>query len=102
MNAMNTMDVDVPKRPGLAVRLVKSVICMSLGGLVAVRAWAYHSPPQEPSFPMLAMLMCACLIAVLYTLAILTLAGRSEVLSSARFDGRADSTPAPTDDPVRA
>ena len=94
--------LDVREQPGLAARLIRVVFYALLGCLVAQRAWAYRSPIQEPSYPMPAMVMSACLIAVLYTLSILTLVGRSGLLSSsssssssslsAAFDGRDDSS----------
>jgi len=96
------MDVDVREQAGFVMRLVKAVVYMSLGSLVAQRAWAYSSPPMESSYPMPAMVMCACLIAVLYTLGVLTLAGRSELRTSSSFDGRVDSTLPPTADRATA
>ena len=104
---MDTTDaMDVRERSGVAARLIRVVFYASLGCLVAQRAWAYHSPLQERSYPMLPMIMCACLIAILYTLSVLTLVGRSGLLSSSpspvAVDGRDDSTHPPAGGRVTA
>ena len=84
---------DVTDESGLASRLAKVMVYTMLAGLIAWRAWTYDTPLGEP-YPMMPMFLCAGLVAILYTLSILTLAGRSAVLAGAVVAGeRGDSTP---------
>jgi hypothetical protein len=55
---------------------------MTLGSLVTWRAWSYELGSNDP-YPLLPMIMCAGLVSVLYTLGVVTLAGRSQVLAAA-------------------
>jgi hypothetical protein len=78
MNAQETSDGVGPWE--LPTRLLKVLVYLALGSLVTWRAWTYQLV-NEQAYPWLPMLMCAGLVAVLYTLSIVTLVGRSEVLA---------------------
>ena len=78
---MDLVDTDVPAKPPLAARLTRVLLYLGAAGVVSWRAWSYQfTPPAEP-YPFAATVMCACLVAVLYTLCVMTLAGRSELLA---------------------
>jgi hypothetical protein len=100
---MNSFEsVDVTETPGVASRLVKVLIYVCLGSVVAWRSFTYDTKLGE-AYPVLPMFMCACLISILYTLSIVTLAGRSAVLATASVDGgRDDSTHQRAADRARA
>src|SRR4051812_683903 len=100
---MNSFEsIDVTERPGVASRLVKVLLYVLLGCVVAWRSLTYDTKLGE-AYPVLPMFMCAALISVLYTLSIVTLAGRSAVLATASADGgRDDSTRQRAADRARA
>lgn len=80
------------KKPGLVARLMWVSVYTSLACGIAWRAWSYDLGTGTQPYPVLPMFLCACLIAVLYTLSIVTLAGRSAVLAAAVVGETGDST----------
>jgi hypothetical protein len=89
---MNVQEAsDVTERSGIASRLIKVLVYMTLGSLVTWRAWTYQLGVGE-AYPLIPMILCACLVAVLYTLSVVTLLGRSEVLTTVAVGERDDST----------
>jgi uncharacterized membrane protein YfcA len=67
-------------KPGLAARLVRMFVFAVIGAAVGWRGLCYD-PGSQP-YPLLAIAMCASLAAVLYTLSILALVGRSNLSAS--------------------
>jgi hypothetical protein len=72
--------VDSNVKPGLAVRLLIFFAYAIAGCVLTWRALTYDTG-MEP-YPMLPIAMCAFLVAILYTLGVLALAGRSQVLTA--------------------
>ena len=71
---------DTKVKPGLAVRLLICLVYVVAACILTWRALTYDTG-VEP-YPLLPIAMCAFLVAILYTLGVLTLAGRSQVLTA--------------------
>ena len=101
MNAFEP--IEVARASGLVVRFMKASFYLMLGCLVTWRTWNYTRTSGDP-YPMIPIVLCVCLVAVLYTLSIVTLAGRSQLLATGRVDDgeRDDSMPARAGDRVTA
>ena len=78
---MDLVDTDVPAKPPLAARLTRVLLYVAVAAVVSWRAWSYQFTSLAEPYPIAAVVMSACLVAVLYTLCVMTLAGRSELLT---------------------